>query len=171
MTRQYYQAAAAVLLAFTVVACAPDADDDATMATTDTTTVASPGMPAAPIATGMLDPDAATKEELMAIPGMAAELADAVIAGRPYADMMAFDAKLGTLTEAQRDTIYTRVWKPIDLNKATGAEMKLIPGVGERMEHEFMEYRPWTTMEQFRREIGKYVDAAEVARLEKYVRI
>jgi hypothetical protein len=38
-----------------------------------------------------------------------------------------------------------------------------------RMAHEFEEYRPYTSLEQFRREIGKYVDAAEVARLESYV--
>jgi hypothetical protein len=34
---------------------------------------------------------------------------------------------------------------------------------------EFKEYRPWTNFEQFRKEIGKYVDKKEVARLEKYV--
>jgi len=45
----------------------------------------------------------------------------------------------------------------------------LIPGVGGRMAHEFEEYRPYSNIEQFRREIGKYVDEAEVARLEQYV--
>jgi hypothetical protein len=37
------------------------------------------------------------------------------------------------------------------------------------MAHEFEEYRPYTSVEQFRREIGKYVDAKEVARLERYL--
>jgi len=37
------------------------------------------------------------------------------------------------------------------------------------MKHEFEEYRPYNSMEQFRREIGKYVDDDEVARLERYV--
>ena len=50
-------------------------------------------------------------------------------------------------------------------------EIELIPGVGGRMRHEFEEYRPYTSIEQFRREIGKYVDDDEVARLERYVRI
>ncbi|MEP6551033.1 MAG: hypothetical protein ABJB95_07610 [Gemmatimonadales bacterium] len=31
------------------------------------------------------------------------------------------------------------------------------------------QYRPYTSIEQFRREIGKYVDKAEVARLEQYI--
>jgi hypothetical protein len=39
------------------------------------------------------------------------------------------------------------------------------------MRHEFEEYRPYRAIEQFRREIGKYVDSAEVARLEHYVAI
>jgi DNA uptake protein ComE-like DNA-binding protein len=58
---------------------------------------------------------------------------------------------------------------PININTATDAEILKIPGVGQRMLHEFKEYRPWTSIAQFRREIGKYVDKAEVARLEKYI--
>ena len=57
-------------------------------------------------------------------------------------------------------------------NPGTAAVLSLlIPGVGPRMRHEFEEYRPYTSMEQFRREIGKYVDKNEVARLEQYVMI
>jgi DNA uptake protein ComE-like DNA-binding protein len=58
---------------------------------------------------------------------------------------------------------------PISLNRATDAEILSIPGVGQRMLREFKEYRPYTSMEQFRREIGKYVSKQEVARLERYV--
>jgi DNA uptake protein ComE-like DNA-binding protein len=58
---------------------------------------------------------------------------------------------------------------PVNINTATDAEILRIPGVGRRMLREFKEYRPWTSIEQFRREIGKYVDKAEVARLEKYI--
>lgn len=58
---------------------------------------------------------------------------------------------------------------PININTATDAEILRIPGIGPRMLREFKEYRPYTSIEQFRREIGKYVDKAEVARLEKYI--
>jgi DNA uptake protein ComE-like DNA-binding protein len=58
---------------------------------------------------------------------------------------------------------------PININTATDAEILAIPGVGPRMLREFKEYRPYTSIEQFRREIGKYVDKAEVARLEKFI--
>jgi hypothetical protein len=39
------------------------------------------------------------------------------------------------------------------------------------MLHEFKEYRPYRGLEQFRREIGKYVDRKELARLQRYVRL
>ena len=39
------------------------------------------------------------------------------------------------------------------------------------MAYEFDEYRPYDAIERFRTEIGKYVDEAEVARLEQYVEI
>ncbi len=39
------------------------------------------------------------------------------------------------------------------------------------MLREFKKYRPYTSMAQFRREIGKYVNEKELARLERYVTI
>jgi DNA uptake protein ComE-like DNA-binding protein len=121
----------------------------------------------------MLDPNGATKEQLAAVPGMTAAAADAIIAGRPYQDMVAVDKALAkSIPSAEtRKTVYAKVWKPIDLNTAKGEEILLIPGVGKRMQHEFEEYRPYKSIDAFRREIGKYVDKAEVARLEQYVTI
>ena len=60
---------------------------------------------------------------------------------------------------------------PIDLNSASDADILTIPGSGPRLLHEFKEYRPYKSMEQFRREMRKYWDAREVARLERYVTI
>jgi DNA uptake protein ComE-like DNA-binding protein len=121
----------------------------------------------------LLDPNSATKEQLAAVPGMTAAAADAIVAGRPYQDMLAVDQVLAkSIPSADtRKTVYAKVWKPIDLNTAKGDEILLIPGIGKRMQHEFEEYRPYKSMDQFRREIGKYVDKAEVARLEQYVTI
>jgi DNA uptake protein ComE-like DNA-binding protein len=141
----------------------------ATAAPADSAATAAPAPAAAEGA--LIDPNTATREQLAAIPGMTPQLADAVVQGRPYADMRAVDQKLAGLTEQQKDQVYAQLWKPIDLNRATREEIELIPGVGARMRHEFEEYRPYRGMEQFRREIGKYVNEAEVARLEKYVSI
>lgn len=133
---------------------------------------AAPAVAETPASGTLLDPNAATREELLRVPNVDGALADALIAGRPYPDMLAVDRVLAArLSGEQREAVYGRLWKPIDLNAATGEEILLIPGVGERMEHEFEEYRPYRAMEQFRREIGKYVDDEEVARLERYVEI
>jgi DNA uptake protein ComE-like DNA-binding protein len=58
----------------------------------------------------------------------------------------------------------------LNLNTATGDEFLAgVPGMSNRMVREFMEYRPYVSIQQFRREIGKYVDQAQVAEYEKYV--
>ena len=134
---------------------------------------ATTGAGASATSSTMLDPNSATKEQLAAVPGMTAAAADAIVAGRPYQDMIAVDKALAkSIASADtRKTVYAKMWKPIDLNTAKGDEILLIPGVGKRMEHEFEEYRPYKSIDQFRREIGKYVDKTEVARLEQYVTI
>lgn len=136
--------------------------------------VEAPAAPApAPVAEGaFLDPNTAAREQLLSAPGVDSTLADALVAGRPYANMTAVDAVVGTkLTNEQKDELYSRVWMLADLNSASEEEFLLIPGVGDRMAHEFEEYRPYDAPERFRREIGKYVDSTEVARLERYVTI
>jgi DNA uptake protein ComE-like DNA-binding protein len=158
-------AAASATSAPNMPATTPAAMDSTPAATTDSAA----GATAA--AGAMLDPNAATREQLVAVPGMTAAAADALIAGRPYQDMVAVNKALASLGADARKTVYAKVWKPIDLNTAKGEEILLIPGVGPRMRHEFEEYRPYKNIEQFRREIGKYVDKAEVARLEQYVMI
>ena len=133
---------------------------------------AAPEVAAAPQAAGLLNPNEADADALMAVPGMTAALVDALVAARPFANMLEVDAVLAeALDEAAREEAYRMVFLPLDLNAASDEEILLIPGVGDRMAHEFDEYRPYEAIERFRAEIGKYVDEAEVARLEQYVEI
>ena len=74
-----------------------------------------------------------------------------------------------TTPAATSTTTSTAAIVPININTATDAQILAIPGMGPRMLREFKEYRPYTSIEQFRREIGKYVDKKEVARLEQYI--
>lgn len=161
-------------LAVSMVACDASRDGDQATDTTvpsatETTTSAGSAETAS---AAFLDPNAATREQLLALPGMDSAAVDALVRGRQYDNMTAVDRALAShLTEAERDSVYTRLWRPIDLNTASKEEILLIPGVGARMQHEFEEYRPYNSIERFRREIGKYVDSTEVARLERYVTI
>ena len=118
----------------------------------------------------LLNANAATEKELQSAPHVTPEVAKAIVAGRPYASVSALDAVLAKSVKREqiRET-YGRVFVPVNLNTGSDADILLIPGVGKRMHHEFLEYRPYKSIEQFRREIGKYVDKTELARLEKYV--
>jgi DNA uptake protein ComE-like DNA-binding protein len=119
----------------------------------------------------LLDPGNASEADLRAL-GLDSATVAAIIAARPIENMLEVDAILAeSMDEAERDAIYSRMFKPLDLNSASGEEIQLIPRVGDRMQHEFEEYRPYTDMAQFRREMGKYVDDQEVERLASYVTI
>ena len=163
----------AIVFVGALSACGGDsrrADDTVGVTAADTPAVTVPRAPATTTGGSMLDPNSATAADLAAVPGLNATVASSIVSGRPHANMVAVNRLLPrTLTDQQRDSVYARIWKPIDLNKATDEEILLIPGVGRRMLHEFKEYRPYTSIEQFRREIGKYVDKTELARLEQYV--
>jgi DNA uptake protein ComE-like DNA-binding protein len=118
----------------------------------------------------LLDPNLATREQLASIPGLSAAAVAAIEAGRPYLRMSQLNAVIeGQMSAATAEEIYRRLWLHIDLNDATDAEILMVPGVGDRMLREFKEYRPYVGLAQFEREMAKYVDQSEVARLAQYV--
>jgi DNA uptake protein ComE-like DNA-binding protein len=119
---------------------------------------------------GLVEPNVASKEQLAALPHLNDELVNGIIEKRPFSSISELNAFLGAwLKPEQLRELYARMFIHINLNKASREEMLLIPGMGNRMVREFEEYRPYKSLEQFRREIGKYVNEAEVARLEQYV--
>ena len=121
--------------------------------------------------TPLVNPNTSPEAELAKLPHMNATIAKAVVGKRPFANMTDLDTFLTAqkLTREQLTELYGRMFIPLDLNRAADAEILLIPNLGRRMLNEFKEYRPYKAIEQFRREIGKYVSKDEVARLERYV--
>jgi DNA uptake protein ComE-like DNA-binding protein len=58
----------------------------------------------------------------------------------------------------------------LNVNNASQADLlRTIPGMGNKMVHEFEEYRPYRSIQQFRKEIGKYVTPEQVLEYEKYI--
>jgi len=58
----------------------------------------------------------------------------------------------------------------LNLNTATGDEFLAgVPEMSNRLVREFLEYRPYVSIQQFRRELGKYIDQSQIAAYEKYV--
>ena len=156
--------------ALAVAACSAPADDAATTAEAPAATESTAAAAEAHAASGVLDANTATAEQLAAAEGVTPELAAAIVAGRPYADVVALNAALlKAVPAAEAATVLKGVFVPVNLNTGSEAAIKLIPGMTPKMEHEFLEYRPYADMGVFDREIGKYVDAAEVARFRNYV--
>jgi DNA uptake protein ComE-like DNA-binding protein len=118
---------------------------------------------------GVLDANRAVESDLVALPHMTPSLAMMIVERRPFKSVRELDTLLQSLTRQQRTELYGRLFVPVNLNTGTDAEILTIPGVGQRMLREFKEYRPYKSIDQFRREIGKYVSRQEVARLERYV--
>ena len=118
----------------------------------------------------LVNPDLANEKELLALPHMNAAMVKSILEQRPFSRMTDLNALLAkSLSKEQLAELYTKMFVQINLNTASQEEILMIPAVGNRMLREFREYRPYKTMAQFRKEIGKYVDVKEVARLEQYV--
>ncbi len=131
----------------------------------DTTETATPA-----VSPSVRNPNLAGSDELAVLPGMSEALADMVLEARPFSGMIELDALVSAhMSREETAALYARMFIPLNLNTATDEELRLVPGVGDRMVHEFKEYRPYLAIAQWRREMGKYVDDAEVARMEQYV--
>ena len=118
----------------------------------------------------LVNPDLAGEKDLLALPHMNPAIVKTILAQRPFLQMADLHALLSkVLSKEQLAELYGKMFVQINLNTASNEEILLIPGIGNRMLREFREYRPYKNIAQFRKEIGKYVDVKEVARLEQYV--
>jgi DNA uptake protein ComE-like DNA-binding protein len=111
-----------------------------------------------------------TAEEILLIPGAGKRMAREFPEYRPWKNWAQFDKEISKYVgQPETDRLKQYVFIPVNLNTGTDEDIVSIPGAGTRMVREFKEYRPWKTKEQFEKEIGKYVDKKEVARLWRYV--
>jgi DNA uptake protein ComE-like DNA-binding protein len=118
----------------------------------------------------IVDANIATEQQLTAIPQLTPAIVKSILSRRPFPSITELDALLGqTLSAEQRTAVYGRLFVHLNLNTATREQILLIPNAGPRMVREFQEYRPYKSLAVFHREIDKYVDDTELARLEQYV--
>ncbi len=117
-----------------------------------------------------LNLNTASDEEILMIPNIGNRMLREFKEYRPYKALAVFKREMGKyVKEDEVNRLAGYVFVPMDINTASDEELLTIPGLGNRMLREFKEYRPYKAIEQFRREIGKYVKPGEVARLERYV--
>ena len=118
----------------------------------------------------VINANTATEQQLSQIQGLSSDQLNFILENRPFVTIAELNNELSkTLGSTELELLYAHIFIPISLNTAPEADILLIPGVGARMAHEFDEYRPYINMEQFRREIGKYVSQEEIARYEMYI--
>jgi DNA uptake protein ComE-like DNA-binding protein len=119
-----------------------------------------------------LNLNTASAEEIMLVPGAGKRMAHEFEEYRPWRNWAQFDKEIGKYVDQKEvDRLKQYCFIPLNLNTAGDADFLTIPGVGNRMVHEFKEYRPWKSQAQFQKEIGKYVNDREVARLWRYMTI
>jgi DNA uptake protein ComE-like DNA-binding protein len=125
----------------------------------------------AQVGKGLLEPNVASEQQLAGLPNMTPAIAKALVEKRPFMSITDLNAFLLSqkLTREQAAEFYRKAFVHINLNTATRDEILLIPGIAQKMAHEFDEYRPWKTWAQFDKEIGKYVGKEETDRLKQYV--
>jgi len=138
----------------------------------------------------MNEADAAT---LMQIPGVDQAAADEIISKRPFDTVKFFLAEVEeyapeadieiaqsylmnadeSTASAASDTANSTqaVASPkLNVNDASKEELlAAVPGLGDKMVDEFADYRPYASIQQFRQEIGKYVEADMLAEYEEYI--
>jgi DNA uptake protein ComE-like DNA-binding protein len=123
---------------------------------------------AAPVA----QPTVAVVAEPTAVQPTAAPVTGSDVA--PTAALTAPTEAPTTATTAAEPTAAAEVAVPtmtkLNLNDVTADQLlATIPSFSNRMVREFFEYRPYISILQFRKEIGKYVDQNQVAAYEQYV--
>jgi DNA uptake protein ComE-like DNA-binding protein len=117
-----------------------------------------------------LNLNTATDEEILMIPNIGNRMLREFKEYRPYKALAVFKREMGKyVKDDEVNRLAGYVFVPMDLNTASDEDLLTIPGLGNRMLREFKEYRPYKAIEQFRREMGKYVKPPEVARLERYI--
>ncbi len=169
---------ALMLLASVLVACGNDAptepavqgasvSDKAESAVADQD-AATPAWPTAPL----IDPNTASEATLSAIPGLTAESVQTILDGRPFSTPSALHAAIsGGLSDDALQSIYQLMFVKVNLNTGANEDFLLVPSSmpARKLAHEFEEYRPYESIDDFIREMKKYVSDEEVAYLTRYV--
>ena len=124
-----------------------------------------------------VDLNRGTDAEFLLIPGAGTRMLREFKEYRPWTSFAQFEREIGKYVRAtpgEVERLEQYMFIPLELNTFADSTMATFASIGvgtPRWTREFKEYRPWTSQEQFTREIGKYVrgNPKEVTRLWRYV--
>ena len=123
------------------------------------------------ITLGLANLNTATEAELAALPGIGPKIAAEIEEYRPYTSSKQLEGELGKYFDAETIANIEAISTIglVDLNSASKEELMSIPGVGDKIASEIEDYRPYTSILQFREELGKYLDADALHMVELFV--
>ena len=120
----------------------------------------------------LINPNEASAAQLASVDGLNDTDVAAILAGRPFSSMSSLHAIISNGKEASElKDLYGRLFIKVGLNTGAEEDYKLIPSTlsPRHLAHEFDEYRPYNSLDDFVREMKKYVSDAEVENLKRYV--
>lgn len=120
----------------------------------------------------LINPNDASEAQLAMIKGLTDADVAAIVNGRPFSSMSALHAAISEGKEPRvLRGLYNVMFIKVGLNTGSEDDYKLIPSTlsPSHLAHEFDEYRPYDSMDDFAREMKKYVSDAEVENLKRYV--
>lgn len=109
---------------------------------------------------------------LSAIPGLPESAVSVIVSGRPFETPGDLHDAIGEiLGEEAASTVYGLLFVKVGLNSGAENDYRLIPSTmsARQLAHEFEEYRPYESIDQFQREMSKYVSDEEVTYLTRFV--
>lgn len=122
----------------------------------------------------LINPNTATQQQLSSIPGLSPAAVQAIFDNRPFSTPSELHAAIGNdINEEDLFSVYSAVFVKVKLNSSPNEDFLLVPTTmpARRLAHEFEEYRPYKSIDDFSREMSKYVSDKEVSFLERFVSI
>ena len=119
----------------------------------------------------LIDPNTIGAFDLAGIEVLSDPAQDAILLARPFATPSAFHAVVSKhADDGLQAMIYEKIFVRVNANTASPEDIMLIPSplTPKKLAHEVDEYRPYADMRAFERELGKYMNAEEMAQLKRY---
>ncbi len=118
----------------------------------------------------ILDVNTVERYAFLQAPGTTKAMADLILDGRPYLDMLELDDDLDMdgLSERQRKAFYKSAFVLVDINNGEAEDMDFIPDMSRKLAHRIESGRPYADMAGFEAALMKYLKPEQAARLAQY---
>lgn len=112
----------------------------------------------------------ATKEEIMLIPGAGKKMAHEFAEYRPWKSWAQFRKEIEKYVgEKETARLAQYCFIPMDVNKASDADLATIPGLSKETIQQMTKGRPWKKIEDFQTELAKSATEKEAKRIARYL--